>query len=92
MSKLYVEQYLRITADTNVNCSSATTKEIRITKPDGTILEEAASVVDNTKLRVTLTDSDLDQSGNWKIQTYAVISAEIYIGETVNQQINRLYT
>jgi len=92
MSKYYVGQHIQATGDTNVDVSGATTKQLRITKPDGTIITPTASVVDTTKLRATLADTDVDQAGNWKFQTYAVISSEEYIGDTYNQKINALYT
>ena len=87
MSKVYVGQDWQLTLDTNEDVSAATTKQIRVRKPDGSIENKAASVVDTTKLRITLTNTDIDQNGMWKFQTYAEVGGSVYFGETYEQEV-----
>lgn len=54
-----------------VNLSSATTKEIFLSKPNGVVITKTAAFVSNGsdgKLQYTTIIGDLDQHGIWKLQ------------------------
>ncbi len=84
MSTVYAGQDLQLTLNTYIDCTSATTKEIRAKKSDGTTANYTASVVTNTKLRYSLTDTDTSGfSGTWYFQAYIVTGGFIYWGREV---------
>ena len=63
--------------DAVVDISSATTKELVFSKPDGSVLTKpAVFVTDGTdgKLKYTTIADDLSDPGNWKLQVYIVMS------------------
>lgn len=59
-----------------LNISSATTKQILLRKPSGTVLTKTASFVTdgtNGKISYTTVAGDLSEDGQWKIQAYIVL-------------------
>lgn len=61
-----------------VDISSATTKQILLKKPDGTLLTKAANFSsDGTdgKMFYQTVDADLDQTGVWSIQGKVVLTS-----------------
>lgn len=91
MSNIYKGQNWTLTLDTELDVSAAGTTQIRLKKPDGTTENKDASVVDNTKLKITLLSADTDQDGFWQFQSYAVIGAAIYLGKTFEFYVKDVY-
>lgn len=93
MSNIYLGQCFTITLNTNVDVSGATTKQIHYKKPiSGTKVLADASVVENTKLRITITDSQNDEHGDWYFHTYAIVGGKTYYGDSFLQEVKNLYT
>lgn len=60
-----------------LNISTATTKQILLRKPDGTVLTKSAAFVTNGtdgKISYTTIAGDLSSEGQWKIQAYIVLT------------------
>lgn len=60
-----------------LDISAATTLEIRLKKPDGSVLTKNASFVtdgSDGKINYTTIAGDLDQAGVWKVEAYVVIA------------------
>lgn len=60
---------------------SATTKEIWLTKPDGTVLTKTASLFTDGSdgiIKYQCANSDLDIAGIWSVQGYIVIGGYNY--------------
>lgn len=58
-----------------IDISSATTKDIFLEKPDGTVLTKAGVFVtdgSDGKVKYDTVDGDLDTVGNWRIQVHIV--------------------
>ena len=63
---------------TVVDVSGATTKQLLLKKPDGTVATKNASFTTNGvdgKLRYTTLANDLDAAGVWELQVYVVLPA-----------------
>lgn len=63
--------------DVAVNVSSATTKTIKIRKPDGTVMTKTAAFTTtgaDGKLTYTTVANDIDLAGEYKAQAYVVMS------------------
>ena len=76
-----------ITIDSGEDLSSATVKKIYFKKPDGTLGNWSASVVDTTKLRYTTEAGDLNMAGTWQFQIYVELPSWQGRGETESYQI-----
>jgi len=89
MSKIFVDQtFLRISLDTNVDCSDAQELRIYYRKPDGTIGYLPATVLSPTVDTIYADlDSDstlLDTRGGWKFWSWGKFSdGRTARGETV---------
>lgn len=63
---------------TVVDISAASTKQLKFRKPDGTVLEKAATLTtDGTdgKMQYATISGDLNLAGQWKVQGYVVIGS-----------------
>ena len=63
--------------DVAVNISSATTKQIKIRKPDGTVMAKTAAFTTNGsdgKVTYTTIAGDIDLVGEYKAQAYVVMT------------------
>ena len=63
--------------DVAVNISSATTKQIKIRKPDGTVMAKTAAFTTNGsdgKVTYTTVADDIDLAGEYKAQAYVVMT------------------
>lgn len=69
--------------DTNVDLSSATTTNIKYTKPDGSEGTFTGIAYDTTKVKYEVQTNDLDDIGVWKFQTVVVIGGRTGYGEIV---------
>jgi len=61
--------------DVVVNVSTATTKQIKLEKPDGTQIAKTAAFYTNGSdgiIQYTTIAADIDQVGRWKAQGYIV--------------------
>jgi hypothetical protein len=78
--------------DTAVDLSAATVKQIRFTKPSGTVLTMTASFyTDGTDGIITYTSvaGDLDELGTWKIQAYVEVNGGKYSSSLQSFKVNR---
>lgn len=81
--KHYVgETGTNIILDTGSDIEGATTSKILVRKPDGTKVEWDANVYDETKLKYTLAEDDLDQSGTYYMQALIATGSGEWRGET----------
>lgn len=69
--------------DTNVNLSSATTTNIKYTKPDGTQGTFSGTAYETTKVKYEVQANDLNAVGVWKFQAVVVIGGRIGYGEII---------
>lgn len=72
------EATIRDQDGTVVDISAATTKQLLLRKPDGTLLTKVASLTTtgtDGKMQYTTVANDLDQPGLWRIQGYVVVGA-----------------
>ena len=70
--------------DTAVDISTASTKQIWLYKPDGTVLTKTASFfTDGTDGIITYTtvSGDIDIAGFWRIEAYVVMGTSEYHSE-----------
>lgn len=70
--------------ETIVDISSASTKQILLYKPDGTVLTKTASFfTDGTDgiLTYSTISGDIDLAGFWRIEAYVVLGASQYYSE-----------
>lgn len=73
--------------DSIVDISTATTKEFHFKKPSGEILTKPVDFVTNGtdgKLKYTSIANDLDESGEWSLQVYLVLSSGTWSSDIVN--------
>ena len=71
---------------------SASTKQIFIKKPSGTVLEKTASYyTDGTDgiIQYTTISGDLDEVGEYEVQGYVVIGSAEYRTETKRMEVNK---
>ena len=64
-------------AGTAVNISTASTKTIKLVKPDDSVLSKAGSFTtdgSDGKLQYTTVSGDLDTAGTWHAQLYLVMT------------------
>jgi hypothetical protein len=91
MSTVYAGQNLQLTLDSSVDVTSATTLQIRMKNPAGTVTNITASDVDTTKARVSLSTTHLATAGTYLFQNYAVISSAIYIGRVFQLEVKDVF-
>ena len=92
MGKIYKGQgYLDIRLYTGIDISSGTSPQVIYEKPDGTTGYWSGTITDTYYVTTTLTDSSLDQAGNWKLQAKVTMGTVTAYGETINLRIHDLY-
>jgi type IV secretory pathway VirB6-like protein len=77
---------------TVVDISSATTKQLIFTKPDGTKLEKDASFfTDGTDgiLTYTTVSGDLSVVGTWKVQGYVILTSGTWKTDIKKMKVHR---
>ena len=72
-----------VTLDCGVDVSAGTTLEIEVEKPDGTLDTWTGAVDGTTGVKYTLTSSDFDQTGLYKMQAHVTAANGEWFGETV---------
>lgn len=71
MSSVYVGDIgTEVSIDCDVNVSTATIRKILVTKPDGETVEWSSQADGTNAVKYVITDGDLDQSGEWRLQAY----------------------
>ena len=90
MSSIFKNQdYLTIRLDTNVDISSATSREILYQKPDGSTGEWDAVLYGTTQMEYLVEPGDLDQAGEWQFQSKFVLNGETGYGEKAYKKIDK---
>lgn len=75
MGKVYVGDVgTDIILDTGVALAGYTTLQIKYKKPSGNKGYWTATITDSTKAKYTVQAGDLDESGTWTFQVYAVLT------------------
>jgi len=80
-----LQSYLDIYLDTKIDLSGASEVQVLYEKPDGTTGSWRAEVDDTTKVKYEGQEGDIDQSGPWKLQAYALIADRVALGNIVHQ-------
>jgi len=91
--KIYVgDKGTEIVLDTQTNLTGALVTNIRVIKPDGTVVTWTGSVVDDTKIKYTtsLAASELDLPGRYLLQTFVDTGVWSGHGETVSMTVSSL--
>ena len=74
-----------------VNCGSAitgaTTKDLKVKKPDGTIVTWTAEIYLINYLRYVIVDGDFNQEGMYYLQASVVVGGWTGLGETVDFRV-----
>jgi len=85
MSILFIKSGLiTLTLSTGRDLTGAINSKILYQKPDGTKGEWTATI-SGQSLTYTLSNTDIDQAGVWKFQTYIEIATKKGYGEMVEQ-------
>ena len=93
MSKNYVGDIgTVITVDCGIDISDATTTELKVQKPDGTLVTWSASVANNNFLKSVITDGDFDQAGFYALHSSVVTPDWSGVGDVVYFKVYDLYT
>ena len=88
MSIFNTQSLLTITLDCGTSVVGATTARVLYQKPDGTTGYWNATPSTNY-LIYSILDGDIDQSGVWRFQAYAVLTGKIAYGEIVYKDIQK---
>lgn len=84
MSHTFLNQsLLRITLDTGIDISTATTVKVLFKKPDGTKSEWIGSISETTKVLYDLQVGDIDALGTWILQSYVLMGGREGYGDHV---------
>lgn len=76
-----------ILLDTTVNLTNATNTRIGCKKPDGTIVEWAATIKETTKLSYTTIAGDFNQGGVYRVQASLTLTGWSGSGETASFKV-----
>lgn len=89
MSKIYQGQAnVTISIDTGVTLGGATQTKILYKKPNGQKGSWDATVSGTTMTYIPV-NTDLDQSGTWELQAFAVIGGKQSYGEIIKLNVNK---
>lgn len=87
-TKIYLGNALHIVAECGIDVTSASTKQIKILNPDGTITTLTATATGTTGL---MADTTTAQEGEHLAQARVVIGAATYLGETFRYEVFPAY-
>ena len=87
MSIFTNQGYLSITLETGITITGATVMKILYTKPDKTTGFFSASASGTTALTYQFDNTDLDQAGKWRFQSFVTIGGLDAWGEVVIERI-----
>ena len=93
-SKLYqADEGTVFQVDVGVDISAASTTDLKVRKPDGTLVSwvGAANGSTNTQIDYTIVTDDLDQLGQYRLQAYVVTATWTGRGETVNFTVYKAF-
>lgn len=88
MSKIYLGNALHIVFECGIDVTTASTKQIKVLKPDLTVATLTATATGTTGL---MADTTADQVGEHLAQARAVIGSATYLGETVRYEVFPAY-
>jgi hypothetical protein len=89
MSKIYQGQAnVSINIDTGIALGGASQTKILYKKPNG-IQGSWNATVSGTTMNYIPTNDDLDQSGDWQLQAFAVIGGKNALGEVIDMIVNK---
>lgn len=71
-----------ISLDCGRDATVASVKQILYEKPDGTRGAWTATAAGNF-ITYTASNTETDQSGNWKVQSHLVIAGKVFLGKVV---------
>lgn len=92
MSKHYInETGTVITVDCGEDITSATNTKLKVQKPDGTKVEWTTTIYDSNYLRYTTQSNDLDQSGEYIVQSSLTLSGWTGLGDSDSFEIYSEY-
>jgi len=86
MSKVYKDDTGTVfQVDVGVDISAASTVDLKVRKPDGSIVTWTGSINGsvNTQIDYTIVTDDLDQTGKYTLQSYVVTATWTGRGESV---------
>ena len=84
MSKHYIDDIgVNITVDCGQNISTATSRTIEVTKPDGSTTSWAGTVYASNYLRYTSVSGTFDTAGKWFAQPKFTLDAWTGRGDTI---------
>lgn len=84
-NKVYVgDEGTEIILDSGEDLTAATSIQIAIRRPSGTVASWVAALYDTTKGRYIVQAGDLDEEGIWKLQLVVTLPAWSGRGETVD--------
>ena len=90
-NNIYVGQDYQLTLDTNVDLTTASTKQIRYKKPSETSYSSVDATVSGTTLIAQITDTINNEAGDWLFHAYVITSnSKIYIGDIVSNRVRSL--
>jgi hypothetical protein len=89
MNVFVTQGYYLLTLETGIDISSASVRQIKYKKPNGTTGSWNADLVGTTKMSYQFSNETLDTPGNWSVQAYVVIGGLYAFGKAVNIEVGR---
>jgi hypothetical protein len=84
MTKIYAGAVdVEIRLDTGQSLDGASSLKILVKKPNGTETEWGASQYDSTTIYYATVDGDLDEAGDYVLQSYVEWGSSKHLGESV---------
>lgn len=81
-----------IIVDTCSDITTATTADLLVEKPDGTVETWSGSVYDTTKIRYIVQSGDFDQAGEYFLQAYVVMPGGTWRGNTTSFRVVAVFS
>lgn len=81
-----------ILLDCGQNITSASNYLIKVKRPDGTLVTWTASLSGTNSITYTTVGNDLNQTGNWLLQSYITGSGFALLGDTVLLIVSEAFT
>ena len=94
MSKIYqADEGTVFQVDVGVDISAASTTDLKVRKPDGTLVSwtGTANGSINTQIDYTTVTDDLDQTGQYRLQAYVVTATWDGRGETATFTVYKAF-
>lgn len=92
MTKIYVGDVgTEIILDCGQSIASATTTDIKVTKPNNTTDTWTGSIYNTNYIKYTIQTGDLDVVGPWLLQAYVVTPSGTWRGETAKMEVYQVF-